>query len=99
MLADDWTNYADGRVLSGDQAYKLGFVDELGTYHDAVNRAKEIAGIRHANLVQYQPRYDLSDFLRMFSKSRTPVIKVDLGMEPPKIEAGRLYFLSSTFLN
>jgi hypothetical protein len=32
------------------------------------------------NLIQFQQRYDLGDFLRMFGKSQTPpVVKVDLG--------------------
>ena len=38
-LADDWASYADGRVLSGDQALKLGLVDELGDFDAAVSRA------------------------------------------------------------
>src|SRR5438445_10585050 len=44
-LAGDWANYADGRVLSGSEAYKLGFVDELGNFEDAVKRAKAVTGI------------------------------------------------------
>lgn len=97
-LASDWKDYADGRVLSGTQAYNLGFVDELGDFDAAVAKAKEIVGIRNANLIQYRQEYSLADFLSLFGKTKTPVIKVDLGFEPPKIEAGRLYFLSSTFL-
>ena len=31
-LAKNWTEYADGRVLSGKEAYDHGFVDELGTF-------------------------------------------------------------------
>jgi protease-4 len=38
-LVPDWADYADGRVLSGTEAYKLGFVDELGYFKDAVARA------------------------------------------------------------
>jgi protease-4 len=98
-LVDDWKDYADGRVLSGTQAYDLGFVDERGTFQDAVSRAKKIAGIHGANLVQYEQHYDLSNFFRLFGKSQAPVIKVDLGMEMPKLEAGQLYFISPTFLH
>lgn len=36
---------ADGRVFTGRQALKLGLVDELGTLHDAIDRAAELAGI------------------------------------------------------
>jgi protease-4 len=100
-LSADWKDYADGRVLSGTQAYELGFVDQLGNFRDAVERAAAIANISatNVNLVKYQQRLDLSDFLRIFGKTEAPALKIDLGMEAPKIEAGRLYFLSPTFLH
>lgn len=96
-LADDWTDYADGRVLSGTQAQKLGFVDEIGDFRTAVKRAKKIAGISgDANLIRYQQRIDISDFFRMFGESKTDVhtVKVDLGFDAPKLQAGEMYFLS-----
>ena len=98
-LAEDWADYADGRILSGTEAFKLGFVDELGTFEDAIKRTKSIAGIRDANLVEYQQRYDISDLFRLFGQTEGRVIKVDLGLEVPKLRAGQLYFLSPTFLH
>ena len=99
-LSDDWKEYADGRVLSGTEALKLGFVDQLGGFDDAVDQAKRIAGISQANLIQYQQRFDLSDLFRLFGKSdANSRIKVDLGMDIPKLQAGKLYFLSPTFLH
>ena len=93
-------DYADGRVLSGTQAYDLGFVDELGNFRDAVDRAKKLVGLTgEVNLIQYRQRYDISDLFRMFGKSQPPVIQVDLGMDIPKLEVGQLYFLSPTFLH
>src|SRR2546425_311691 len=70
-LSADWQNYADGRVLSGTKAYELGFVDQLGNFQDAVERAKILAKIpgAAANLIEYQQRYDLSDFFRLFGQS------------------------------
>src|SRR6185437_6019528 len=53
-LAANWEDYADGRVLSGKQAYELGFVDELGNFDTAVERARDLAKIGNANLVQYE---------------------------------------------
>jgi protease-4 len=95
-LASDWTNYADGRVLSGTEALKLGFVDELGNFDTAVERAKKLASISDANLIRYQQRYDLSDILHIFgeSKASAPTVKVDLGLDAPKLAKGQLYFLS-----
>lgn len=97
-LAHNWEDYADGRVLSGKEAQHLGFVDQLGDFDDAADRAKEIAGVSDANLVEYRVRYDLSDFFRMLGKSDAHGVKVDLGVEFPKLEAGRLYFISPTYL-
>lgn len=100
-LADNWSDYADGRVLSGKEAYDLGFVDQLGNFEDAVKRAKILGGIggnANANLIQYQQRYELGDFLRMFGKSQTPpVVKVDLGVDTPKLQLGQMYFLAPMF--
>jgi ClpP class serine protease len=74
-------------------------VDELGTFDDAVKRAKRIADVRNANLIEYQQRFDISDLFRLFSQTQTKAVKVDLGLEVPKLQAGRLYFLSPTFLH
>ncbi len=97
-LASDWTNYADGRVLSGDQALHLGLVDQLGDFQDAVDKAKEISGIgktNKANLVEYQEIYNFSQFLQMFGQSGSADkgVKLDLGFDAPKLEMGELYFL------
>jgi len=99
-LINNWTNYADGRVLSGTQAFKYGFVDELGNFDDAVKTTKKIAGLTRANLIEYRERYDISEFLRLFGQSGAAHdIKLDLGLELPKLQAGQLYFLSPTFVN
>jgi protease-4 len=98
-LADNWTEFADGRVLSGKEAENLGLVDELGNFDVATKRARTIAGIGRANLVEYRQRVDFSDLLGLFGKTESRAIKVDLGIESPKIEAGRLYFLSPTYLH
>jgi len=101
-LANNWTDFADGRVLSGSQAHDLGFVDQLGNFQDAVKKAAELGDVttsHGANLIRYQQRYDLSDLFNIFGKSESRVIKVDLGMDAPKLQAGQLYFLSPTFLH
>jgi protease-4 len=99
-LSDDWQDYADGRVLSGSEALKLGFVDQLGGFEDAVERTKNLVGVSQANLIQYQQRFDFSDLFRLFGKSdANSRIKLDLGMDMPKLQAGKLYFLSPTFLH
>jgi protease IV len=98
-LAENWTDYADGRVMSGSEAYRLGFVDQLGDFDAAFKQARRIARVGKANLVQYQQRYDFSDLFKLFGHSEARVIKVDLGVEPPNLRAGLLYFLSPTFVH
>jgi len=97
-LVSDWADYADGRVLSGTDALKLGFVDQLGTYKDALERTKKVAGISSANVIEYQARTELADFLHFFGESDAKAVKIDLGLEPPKLKAGQLYFLSPSFV-
>jgi protease-4 len=96
-LAENWADYADGRVLSGTEAEKLGFVDKVGNFQDAVDIAKSMGGISgDADLIQYQERMDLSDLFHIFgeSKAEPKSIKVDLGFDAPKLQEGHLYFLS-----
>ena len=93
-LIRNWADYADGRVLSGADALKYGFVDQLGDFDDAVKTAKKIAKIPDANLIEYRERYDISDFLSLLGQSsKAPDIKLDLGVDMPKLRLGELYFL------
>jgi len=98
-LSPSWKEYADGRVLSGTQALELGFVDELGDFQDAVKRTQKLAGITNANLIIYEERRDLSDLFRLFGKSQAPTLKVDIGLDFPKLKGGQLYYLAPTFVN
>jgi len=94
MLAPDWMKFADGRVVSGKEALRLGLVDGIGDFDNAVDRAEKITGISNANLVEYRERYDIGDFLSMFGQSgKAHDIKLDFGVDIPKLQAGALYFL------
>ena len=93
-LASDWESYADGRIFSGTEAKRLGFVDELGNFDVAVKRAKKLAHIPDANIVKYQPPFVFGNFLRFLGKSDAHAVKVDLGFDFPRLQAGRMYFLS-----
>jgi len=99
-LNDKWADYADGRILSGKEAMELGFVDELGTFEDAVSRAQKLGHVtRPATVVEYRQRLDFADLFGLRGQSESRAIKVELGVEPPKLEAGRLYFMAPTFLH
>jgi protease-4 len=99
-LAENWADYADGRVFSGKQALQLGFVDETGNFEVAVKRAKAMAGIDGgANLIEYRRPFDLSSLFGLFGKAETPSMKVDLGINIPKLQAGQLYYIFPGVLN
>lgn len=73
-------------------------MDELGDFGAAVERTLFITGLKGATLVEYQPIPNLLNMLRLFGESEAKGVKIDLGTELPKIKAGRLYFLSPTYL-
>jgi len=56
---------ADGRIFSGNQALKLGLVDELGNLQDAIRVAGKLGGIEGEPAVVYppDPRPRLLDYL------------------------------------
>jgi len=93
-LVSNWTDFADGRVLSGRQALEHGFVDELGDFDTAVKRAEKLTSINAANLVEYRVPVDLESTLsRLLGKSPAPALKIDLGFNLPKLKAGRPYYI------
>lgn len=97
-LSDTWVQYADGRVITGEQAFEYGFVDETGTFDAAVDRALKLAGISDATLVEYRETARLFSFLNLLGETRSGNLKLDLGLDFPRLQTGRLYFLSSTIL-
>lgn len=52
---DSVLKFADGRIITGNQAKKLGFVDTLGSFEDAVKILGDMLGIEKPNLI-YPPR-------------------------------------------
>lgn len=54
--AGAFADVTDGRVITGDEAARVGLADGLGGIHDAFARAKSLAGIEHASLIKYTSR-------------------------------------------
>lgn len=50
---------ADGRVFTGRVARELGLVDELGNLQDAINRAKQMAGVPDARVFHMEEKRGL----------------------------------------
>ncbi len=84
---------ADGRIFSGEGAMKLGLIDELGNFNDAVFLAAKLAGLSliEAPKLIY-PEDDQFSFLKIFSEqklgsllrntvSHTPVMSYELVLD------------------
>lgn len=50
---------ADGRVFTGRMAKELGLVDELGNLQDAINKARQMAGVPQARVYYMEDRRGL----------------------------------------
>jgi protease-4 len=92
-LSPQWKDLADGRILTGTQAYEHGFVDELGNFQTAVNRARQLVGLTSANLVKYKLPPRLFDLGSLLGRASTQTVKLDVGLDLPRLKAGLPYFL------
>jgi len=88
---------ADGRILSGKEAFEHKLIDGLGELDDAYSKAKELGNAPDAKVVKYGPPFSLSRFLRIFGESES---KIELQLPKqllPQLESGRAYFLPSYY--
>ena len=92
-LDENWQRFADGRILSGKEAMQYGFVDELGNFDTAVARARKLAKVSDANVVEYLPEFNLGDLFGIFGQSEARTLKLDVGLDMPRLQMGQLYFL------
>jgi protease-4 len=86
---------ADGRILSGKQALEAKFVDEIGYFDDAVEKAKELGGIKNkkAKVVRYVVPFSWQNVFRMFGQNDRAKIQLELMPSQLKLQSGKLYFL------
>lgn len=49
---------ADGRILSSKDAKRLGLIDQIGYLNDAIESAKQLAGLPEARVIMYQSPYN-----------------------------------------
>jgi len=91
---------ADGRVLSGKDAYAAKLIDQLGYVEDAYAKARSLGKAPGAEIVRYEKKRGLGQFLSLFEDSEKGDLKVDLSIGPEsglKLESGRLYLLPSFY--
>ncbi|MBN2621010.1 signal peptide peptidase SppA [candidate division WOR-3 bacterium] len=73
---DSVLKYADGRIITGRQAFELGFIDTLGTFSDAVDITGDLVGIEDPYLVYPPRRLSIIDyFTEPVEKLFTPTIQ------------------------
>jgi protease-4 len=88
---------ADGRILSGKDAFEHKLIDGLGELDDAFGKAKELGNAPDAKVVKYGPPFSLSRFFRIFGEANS---KIELTLPKqliPQLESGRAYFLPSYY--
>jgi protease-4 len=88
---------ADGRILSGKDAFDNKLIDGLGELDDAFAKAKQLGNAPEAKVVKYGPPFSLSRFLRIFGEANS---KIELQLPKqliPQLESGRAYFLPSYY--
>lgn len=88
---------ADGRILSGTDAFRDKLVDQLGYIENAYDKARELANAPGASVVRYLPHYHFGKLLRFLGESRATKIEIDLPGQRVDLEPGRIYLLPPFF--
>lgn len=92
------TTVADGRILSGRDAYDNKLIDGLGQIEDAWQKARQLGNSSDAMIVKYGPPLTLGRFFRALSGATDKKIEITLPKQlMPQLESGRAYFLPSYY--
>jgi protease IV len=93
--------FADGRVVTGEQAAELGLVDELGGFQDAVDLAKELAEIRGEPRIVYPPDERarfleelLGGVAQKVAQSVAEAVRTEMNRQTTSAEGPGVYFLA-----
>lgn len=99
ISADSLRNgLADGRILSGKDAFDNKLIDGLGQLEDAFGKAKQLGGAPRATVVKYGPPFSLSHFFRAFGETGKGKLSLELPKQLlPQLESGHAYFLPSYY--
>ncbi|HYG67904.1 MAG TPA: S49 family peptidase, partial [Anaeromyxobacteraceae bacterium] len=89
--------FADGRVITGEEAKDLGLIDQLGNFYDAVDLAKAEAGLSGDPHLVYPPE-DRAAFLDGFMGSlvgaTADAVRAEVRRDVTRAEGPGLYYLA-----
>ena len=88
---------ADGRALTGEQAQQLGLIDELGNFNDAVDAAKEKAGLTGEPRLIYPKDERARFFEELFGEvvhGAAEAVRSEIHHEAGAVAAPGLYYLA-----
>jgi protease-4 len=86
--------FADGRILTGQDAKEAGLVDQLGYLEDAYDKARALADAPDAGVIRYQSGINFSRLLRLLGANGSPKVEVQLAPGPQfRLQPGRAYLL------
>lgn len=89
---------ADGRILSGKEAYENKLIDGLGQLEDAFAKARELGDASGAKVVKYGPPFSLGRLFRVFGQAGDSKLQLELPKQlVPQLESGHAYFLPSYY--
>lgn len=89
---------ADGRILSGKEAFDNKLIDGLGQIEDAFAKARQLGAAPGATVVKYGAPFSLSRFFRAFGQAGDSKIQLELPKQlVPQLESGHAYFLPSYY--
>jgi protease IV len=78
---------ATGRIYSGEQAQRLGLVDQLGDFDDAVSAAKNLGRVDQARVVEYERSFSFGQFFSGVARIPNPREELErsLGVTGPRL--------------
>ena len=91
------TGVADGRILSGTDAFAAHLVDQLGYIEDAYAKARVLGDAPNAQVVRYKRNYSFDKFFRIFGESRSSKLELALPGQQVSLMPGRVYLLPAFF--
>ena len=73
---------ATGRIFTGEEALRVGLVDEVGYFESAIEAALDAVGIKEARLVEYVEPFTFGSLLGLSAR-----VKAGLDLGPEKLAA------------